>query len=238
MSGARAELHPSDLNFVVTRLPKDIRSLLQTARLSVGGGFIRETIAGQKPHDVDLFGPSKEILALGAKLIAEKREGRALETQNAITVLTANRMPVQFITRWLYEDPAQVVDSFDFTVCQAVIWFEPAASGAKDAGEWKSAIGSDFYRDLAARRLNYTFPQRNEDAGGSLLRVRKFLGRGYTIQAGALGGVVARLAMAVRWGEVGNERDAARVLTGLLREVDPLLVVDGIDVVDEHEVVQ
>ena len=32
-----------------------------------------------------------------------------------------------------------------------------------------------------------------------------------------------------------DEGAVARVLTGLLREVDPLTVIDGLDVVDEHE---
>jgi hypothetical protein len=36
-------------------------------------------------------------------------------------------------------------------------------------------------------------------------------------------------------GEDG-EQWTARIITGLLREVDPLTVVDGLDVVDEHEV--
>ena len=35
----------------------------------------------------------------------------------------------------------------------------------------------EFYPDLAARRLVYTAPVRDEEAGGSLLRVRKFIER-------------------------------------------------------------
>lgn len=224
-------LHPSDLAFVVSRLPKDVASLLKDARVVVGGGFIRETIAGQKPNDIDLFGKDTETLKLAAKLIAEKREARWFATDNAITVVAPNRMPLQFITRWLFETPQQVIESFDFTVCQAAIWFDHTTD------RWCSAIGEDFYRDLAARRLTYTHPKRNEDAGGSLLRVRKFLARGYSIQTLSLAGVVARLAMSVDWGKVhGDESQATRVMTGLLREVDPLLVVDGVDVVDENEV--
>ena len=228
-----AELHPNDLQFVVTRIPKDIRSLLKDANVCIGGGFIRETIAGQKPNDVDLFGGSVETLKLAAKLLNEKREGRLIETDNALTLVTANRMPVQFIMRWLFVDPREVIASFDFTVCQAVVWFDQLTE------KWMSAIGDSFYRDLAARRLQYTHPQRNEDAGGSLLRVRKFLARGYSIQSQSFAGVVARLALAVEWDKIhGDEGQATRVMTGLLREVDPLLVVDGVDVVDEHEVIE
>lgn len=221
------ELHNNDLHYVVSHLPKDIRKMMEDSALVLGGGFIRELIAGNKPNDIDLFGADTSTLKLAAQLLAAQRQSRLIETANALTIVTATRMPVQFITRWLFDKPEQVIESFDFTVCQAVVWFAE--------GSWHSAIGADFYRDLAARRLTYTHPQRNEDAGGSLLRVRKFLARGYTIQVMSLAGVVARLAGAVRWDaqHVDTEEGLTRVITGLLREVDPLTVVDGVDVTDE-----
>jgi len=140
-------------------------------------------------------------------------------------------MPVQFITRWLYTDPIQLLGEFDFTVAQAVVWHRD--------GKWHSLVGDDFYADLAARRLVYTSPHRAEDAGGSILRVRKFLTAGYTIQAGSLAGVIARLCQGVdQIRNLGIDEDyLKRLLTALLREVDPLTVVDGIDLVDEHEVI-
>ena len=223
-------LTKEDLRFVVTRLPRDVRDLAKEHGLFIGGGFIREMIAGNKPNDVDLFGPTKEVLGLAAELIAEKRGARIHKTDNAITVLTGSRMPIQFITRWLYSDPHKLLAEFDFTVCQAVIWFD------KEDGLWKSATAPTFYPDLAARRLVYTYPQREEDAGGSMLRVRKFLQRGYTIQAPSLGGVIARIARAVNWEKVGDdEQHVGRVIAGLLREVDPLTIVDGLEPIDDHE---
>jgi hypothetical protein len=38
-------------------------------------------------------------------------------------------------------------------------------------------------------------------------------------------------------GMAATEDEFSRVLTGLLREVDPLTVVDGLEVIDEHETV-
>lgn len=226
------ELTKEDLRFVVTRLPRDVRTLAKDHGLFIAGGFIRETIAGNKAHDVDLFGPIKEGLGIAAELIAAKREARLYKTDNAITVLTGSRMPIQFITRWLYTDPQKLLHEFDFTVCQAVIWFD------KTDGLWKSSISDGFYPDLAARRLVYTYPQREEDAGGSMLRVRKFLQRGYSIQALSLGGVIARIARAVDWHKVGDdEQRAGLVIAGLLREVDPLTIVDGLEPVDDHETI-
>lgn len=49
----------------------------------------------------------------------------------------------------------------------------------------------------------------------------------------------AGLAMAVRWDDVnGREDQATKVITGLLREVDPNISIDGLDPVDEHESIE
>jgi len=226
-----SELRKDDLRLIVTRLPKDIRKLIMERGLLLGGGFIRATIAGEKPSDVDLFGATKDQLeAASRKLNADRPGSRFHSSKNAFTVLTGSRMPVQFIHRWLFTSAVECTDSFDFTVAQAVVWSEN--------DEWKSTCHSDFYADLAARRLTYCSPKRNEDAGGSLLRVRKFLSRGYNIQAPSFAAVIARLCSAVEWAKIQDEEQSAKVLCGLLREVDPLIAVDGLDLVDEHEVLE
>jgi hypothetical protein len=218
-------LSPTDLNYVLRHVPRDVRELMKNHGHFLAGGFIRETIAGGKISDIDLLGPSKEVLRSSAAFLATARAVKAHFTDNAITIVAAPRAPVQFITRWLYNEAQPLVESFDFTVCQAVIWWENRG--------WASMTADDFYPDLAARRLVYTFPVREEDAGGSMMRVRKFLQRGYTIQADSLGGVIARLANKVRWSESHTERDVAKIITGLLREVDPLTIVDGVEPIDE-----
>ena len=78
---------------------------------------------------------------------------------------------------------------------------------------------------------------RVEDAGGSMMRTIKFLKRGYNIQAPSIAGVVSRLIGAVDFNKATTEFKIAEVLTGLLREVDPMVAIDGLDLVDEHEVI-
>lgn len=233
-----ATLIQEDLNFVLTRLPRDVLKLIQDNGLYLAGGFIRATIAGEKVSDIDLFGAEKDKLKLLAMELAVKRGGRMHSTDNAFTVLTGTRIPVQFIHRWLYAPGQQdtLIGQFDFTIAQAVIWCD--MNGEQPA--WKSLVSDRFYTDLAARRLFYVAPQRNEDAGGSLLRARKFIAKGYTIQPLSLAGVIARLMQAVRPEDCDwrDEPRLAKVLTGLLREVDPLLVIDGVDLVDEHNTTQ
>lgn len=221
-------LNRNDLIFVTARIPTDVRELMHEFGLSLGGGFIREVIAGGEPKDIDLFGPNKERLVYALQELERRRSAqgqrcRIHKTDNADTLITDGRLPVQVIHRWTYEIPAMVVQDFDFTVCAAVVW------RSNETGLWTSRCHDNFYADLAARRLVYTSPQRAEDAGGSLLRVIKFVKRGYNIQTVSLGAVVSRLMSAYHWKEGDGEQHMARVVTGLLKEVDPGFIVDGID---------
>lgn len=229
-----SELYPEDIQRIVRSLPKDVVRLLKDnpGRLFLAGGFIRARIAGEQVSDIDLWGADVGQLSQMAELFAAKRSVRAMATDNAYTILTEGRTPVQFITRWTFDSPELCCESFDFTIASAAVWFD---------GGFKSYCGERFYRDLASKTLTYCNPVRNEDAGGSIMRVQKFLHKGYHISPGNLAKVIARLAMGVRFiaegtrGESTVEREEwlGQLLLGLLREVDPLIVVDGVELEDE-----
>lgn len=233
------KLETNDLNHVVRHLPKDVRELMSKHQgsLFLGGGFVRAVVAGEQPSDIDLFGTSKAHIELMAKELQAKRGGKEHcllhHTKNAITVICNGRLTVQFITRWVFDDLESVVASFDFTVCQAGI----VRLGVEKNAPWISVASDRFYKDLAARRIVYTHPQRQEEAGGSMMRAIKYIKRGYTIQIGSLAGVCQRLFAAFdeRKTDPRNEEAASRVLHGLLEEVDPSIVVDGLEVTDDHE---
>lgn len=236
------QLQGRDLQLVVTRLPKAIRAMLmEDSNLSLAGGFIRATIAGERPSDIDIFGNSQNQLELAAYKLSVKQRARIHKTDNAWTVLNHPRTAVQFIKRWLFQGAEAIVKSFDFTICQVAVWWNDVGGSEDEHGKpkgcWASACSEAFYPDLAARRLVYTSPERNEDAGGSILRVRKYVANGYNIQAPSLGAVIARMIRDLDPAKVKltNETQVAMILTGLLREVDPLLIVDGLEFVDEHE---
>src|SRR5690606_27397644 len=105
-------------------------------------------------------------------------------------------------------------------VCQAAIW----RAGRQSNAEWMSCCSDGFYIDLAGRRLVYTNPVRDEEAGGSLLRVLKYVKRGYTIQVGSLADVVNRLYTAMNDEKRFKGIPPLAALDTLLREVDPSLV--------------
>lgn len=246
------QLTASDLNFVLTRTPRDILAQLKQfpGILFLAGGFIRATIAGEKVSDIDLFGPTESFCVQQANALAVKRKARVHKTNNAITVLAPPRVPVQYITRWTFSGPAELVSSFDFTICQAAIWadkVEVKAEGVNPGYKFRSLICDNFYPDLAARRLVYTQPKRIEETGGSLMRAFKFVKKGYNIQAPSIAGLVARTisgvdmravekSVAIDGGTV--EERTAFVVMGLLRQVDPLVVIDGVDFVDEHQTIE
>lgn len=232
-----------DLHRVLTRVPRDIVAMLKKSEgtLWLGGGYIRAIIAGEEPNDIDIFGTSKEQLTIVADQLMKSREERKIDTRihktkNALTLLSSDgRIPVQFITRWNYTGIHEVCESFDFSICQAVVGYAER--------KWQGCISDRFYRDLAAKRLFYTDPIREEEAGGSMMRVLKYYQRGYTIQTASLGRVMARVVAGIREEKdrTFDLKDSAmvgKVLGGLLAEVDPMLIVDGLDLVDDHETVR
>ena len=219
-----SKLTTEDLRKVVSRLPKDVLQILKNNKLIVAGGFIRAVIACEDVSDIDILAPSALDAETRAKALCAKREiDKPYETVNAYTVIQDNKIPVQFIHRWTFTDARALIDSFDFTIAQAVLWFED--------GLWKSLVSDTYYSDLAGKRLHYTFPIRHEDAGGSILRVKKFLKKGYDISPEDMAKVIARLLSGIDTGSNAwnaDEVGKSKVLAGLLREVDPLHIVDGI----------
>lgn len=225
-----------DIHFIVRRIPRDVRKIMQdNPNIILAGGFIRSVIAGEKPSDIDIFSDQKESLIRIAQSIALDRHGRVHSTENAITVLAPPRIPLQFITKWTYDNIDNLLLSFDFTIAQVGI---RCIKNEDETITWVGYYGERFYQDLAARRLYYTSPIREEAPGGSILRVRKFLSKGYNIQAGSLSRIIARLVGKIEYNHfTENENGLSQVIAGLLREVDPLVVVDGLEVIDEHEII-
>lgn len=220
------ELAEEDLHHVIRMMPKDlVESMRLRPRVFLAGGALRALIGGEKVADWDLFGSSEHELTNLMEALKLNRPGSRLHrTPNAITLLSPNYKPAQAITRWLYTTADALMESFDFTIARAVVWYDP------NEDQWKSLVDERFYPDLAAKRLHYRAPVRQEDAGGSLLRVVKFLRRGYNIAPASLSKVVARVVDSIPSPPVG---DTDVNILSRLREVDPLLLLDGLDVVDD-----
>jgi len=154
---------------------------------------------------------------------------RFVDTDNAITVLGL-RYPIQFIHRWTFDNAEDAMKSFDFTIAMAAVWMGKRKAGP--AGNTHDQLYGlchpEYYQDLAAKRLVYTSPKRIEEVGGSMLRVLKFYQREYRIPLNDLAAVVARLCSAIDTSKVDihDEQAVSTIITGLLREVDPVVDPD------------
>lgn len=224
------ELAWHDLAWSLQRCPKRVLEEMKASgpKVFVAGGFIRSIIAQEPINDVDMFTSSKTDAQALAFRLSQREPGakntpQIHETDNAYT-LTDFKPTVQIIHRWNFDSPALCVESFDFTIAKAAFWW--------DSG-WKSYVDIRFYKDLAGKRLIYTAPVRDEEPGGSMLRVLKFYQKGYRIPLDSLGAVVARLVGKVEMDKIkgtGPEKEyqLKRVLTALLLEVDPSVDPDHI----------
>jgi len=201
----------------------------------IAGGFIRSCVANETINDIDCFVPSVEVAREIAIELAEGDNRRIYETDNAFTI-KGYKIAIQLVHRWTFTTPESAIESFDFTIAKGAFWWEPNNDAGIGCGSWRSICDSRFYADLAGKRLIYCSPVRNEDAGGSLLRVLKFYQRGYRIPLDSMGAVISRLVMGLRltdvtragdWSEF-SESKVAKVITGLLREVDPNIDPDHI----------
>ncbi len=254
-----SQLTKNDLDWAVKRLPKHLKRILRDrpGRLFVAGGYLRSRITGEKVSDIDLFAPTKDdartaiedlilwnthpvVMECSRQDVIEAPDRAEMlpdleymihETDNAFTAKGTFPM-VQAIHRWTFSDPVAAIESFDFTIAKAAIWWESTG--------WKSVCHPEYYADLAAKRLVYTSPVREEAPGGSLLRVLKFYQRGYRIPLDSLAAVLARLMGAIDLAKVdpdhvinkrgpmaSKEEAIAFVLSGMLREVDPNIDPDA-----------
>lgn len=231
-----------DLQFALLRCPRALVAKMKNpkwaGRVFVGGGFLRSIVSREEINDVDVFVGSKDDAETLAQEITglnkwdwrdaeKKREAGIIVTDNAIT-LTAKEPHIQIIHRWVFKQGKDVADSFDFTCCCAAFWFN-----LQDHSQpgWQSYCDARFYPDVAAKRLIYRSPIRNEDAGGSALRLLKYYRKGYCAPIDSFAAVIARLVAGVdhlsTWDltidDKLDEKRLTKVLTGLLREVDPAI---------------
>jgi hypothetical protein len=143
------ELEKQDIYWVGRRMPKAVWELLlaHKSSLFLAGGYIRACIANETPSDIDLFSGSIDAArAVAVEMVAKGKGLRMVETDNAFTVLGLS-VPVQFIHRWWFNDPNKCVESFDFTIARAAVWFNDEKDSERHA-ILQSCCDERFYPDL------------------------------------------------------------------------------------------
>lgn len=179
------ELNTWTIRDVLKALPQAVISVMQNHRVFLAGGFIRAIVAGEKPSDIDLWVSSREEAdRVSLALVRESSTAVRHESPNSFTIIGLGR-PIQVIHRWCFEGADAILDSFDYTIAQAVIYWEPYS-------DWYGWCGPRFYDDVKDKQLTYLAPARQEEVCGSLFRLFKFYKRGYNVSLETLAAVMAR----------------------------------------------
>lgn len=162
---------------LLTKLPNFIyvRDDEKRERINVviAGGAIRDSLFGDEYSDIDIFGLTKEDLDLFVKLNLSKGHGYKLVYFNEnLRTYRKGKIKVQIIYRE-YEKLTDIIDSFDFTVCQFMYDGEKVICNP-------SGLLDVYHKRIVINHLDPLF------VFDSLRRVQKYIQKGYTICNGGI----------------------------------------------------
>lgn len=178
-----------DANKLFDSLPIQVKATLlkYQGKVFVGGGCLRDAILGDKPKDYDLFSTATSQTEVRDYL--KDKSMSYFTSDNATSFYIKGQPTVQLITKWTYVDAQQMVEDFDFTVNQI---------GLVVIDNKPTVVYTDgFLDDIYTKTLTYTSPVRDENCAGSLMRMVKFLQRGYKIDKDNLAKLIGRLVSAL-----------------------------------------
>ena len=162
---------------LLTKLPNFvyIRDEEKKDRINVviAGGAVRDSLFGDEFSDIDVFGLTKEDLDLFVKLNLTKSHGYKLVYFNDnLRTYRKGKIKVQIIYRE-YEKLTDIIDLFDFTVCQFMYDGEKVICNP-------SALLDVYHKRIVINHLETLF------VFDSLRRVQKYIKKGYTICNGGI----------------------------------------------------
>lgn len=177
----------------------EIYKYLTTVGAFIAGGCITSIFTGQPINDIDVFFRSHVEYEKAKKFLIACEEkkfrhmNKVCETDKAVTFkidhnikmnpescgygmtffrkdVEMGNMIIQIVRPGVNSgEPEEVVQRFDFTVCQA----------AYDIREEKFIFGERFFQDCARKRL--VFNSESQNIIGSFFRIDKYRERGYTM---------------------------------------------------------
>lgn len=180
-SGQDTPDHPSILTGIMAALPP-----LSPTGPWVAGGLLRRVVAETSLDgtDIDVFFANEEqrirfeeaLVGKGAQI---KRVGETLSVFTMYVPATGDTTEIQCIYLRYYSSPEDVIDTFDFTICQI----------AHDGTDF--VFGDFTLWDLARKRLvlhKLTYPV------ATIRRVLKYTKQGFYICAGAIQEILQTVA--------------------------------------------
>lgn len=133
-------------------------------RTFIAGGCIRSFLEDTAPSDIDMFFENDLDRTQAEKVLFLKGATLVFENVNAKKFKLGNYV---FDVCKRTGDYKEILNDFDFTVCQAGVL------------GYRFMVGEYFWEDLATKRLRFN----NVHARTSLFRIQKYLNRGFKMTA-------------------------------------------------------
>jgi hypothetical protein len=160
---------------LITKLPNFTFVSDDNQKISVviAGGSIRDSLFGQEYSDIDIFGLTKEDLDLFVKLNLTKNHGYKLVYFNDnLRTYRKGKIKVQIIYRE-YEKLTDIIDTFDFTICQFMYDGEKVICNP-------SSMMDVYHKRIVINHINPLFVL------DTFRRVQKYIQKGYYICNGGI----------------------------------------------------
>lgn len=211
-------------------LPKCVRDALIAFPndLILAGGFLRTVSCGERPYsDHDLFltesgkkFESHVVSFLGQQVPLGEPAPTWHVTPRAVTA-RINGVVVQLVLGWNPKDPMDLIRQFDLTTSKAALWYAESNKHAI-----RGVCSQSFLRDISQRAIVYEI---GADPVSSIIRITKFLRRGFTISSRALADYIA--ACCEQIGSSGSVLDTQRKILRaiVLRDPSPEMVSGLLD---------
>lgn len=240
-------LVPDDLERVVDYLPARLAKAVVhrdfEGQVFVAGGYVRAVVAGERPSDVDVFTQGEETSKALARKLGGKfaswgyKEAEAKldldpEAGPFVTEFATSgvldKLLVQIIHRWTFEEPEDILQHFDFTVTQAVVWYQ--------GGEWRSACTPRFYPDVASKRIHYVQSRRTAlESVGTLHRLMKYVRKGYNASPETVTALVVDAYESAEEQAVVGDTTTGDIMLTTWRGIDPRVRPSWADVREATE---
>jgi hypothetical protein len=199
-------LPPAVLELAVHRLPDDVKAGLMAMgpRAVVAGGYLRslgsQVIPGKHAHrhfvegcpkDIDIFVPNVNGMSEMSHYLQSRRcVGHRRYAPGMLAwrgTLTFKQLPgetpeVQVVGEWPFENPAEVIENFDFSVSAAALWWTGT--------EWAGAAWEFWAEHMEARVTSYLNDAPNP--AGTLLRLPRYIQLGYHVSKPSLTAIAVR----------------------------------------------
>ena len=154
---------------LLNSLNEDILELLKNEQCIIAGGSITSLFTRNEINDIDIYFRSKESLINALKEIKGQSTIMAFTDKATMFVKDSSEYAYQFIHFKFFDNPQEIFDTFDFTVCM----------GAYDFKTEDFIFHPSFLTHNSQRLLKVN--DKTAYPIMTALRVQKYLDKGYTI---------------------------------------------------------